>query len=267
MAKEPQAFVAYAREGAVSAALSDKASMNIALSRDPIQKIRVMSFNIRHGKGLDGKIDLKRIAAVIRGADPDIVGLQEVDRWHPRSGFCDQPTKLAKLLGMHMAFAPSMRWGPVHYGNILLSKFDILRHRIIRMSGLTERRCIQLAEVNIRGQLVTVLNTHLGYMEREKAKQLPILRSVLAKVKQPAILMGDFNMGANDTRLRQLGPGWLKSKLAVKHPTVQSGREIDHIFSKLPGGKSKAWVQPTDASDHHPVIADLEWLQFQLKMG
>ena len=41
-------------------------------------RLRVLSYNIHHGRGSDGKVDLERIAQVIRGAKPDIVALQEV---------------------------------------------------------------------------------------------------------------------------------------------------------------------------------------------
>jgi endonuclease/exonuclease/phosphatase family metal-dependent hydrolase len=42
--------------------------------------VTVMSFNIHHGQGTDGVLDLERIARVIRASGADIVGLQEVDR-------------------------------------------------------------------------------------------------------------------------------------------------------------------------------------------
>jgi endonuclease/exonuclease/phosphatase family metal-dependent hydrolase len=41
---------------------------------------RIMTYNIRHGEGLDGKIDLLRIAEVIKREGADIVALQEVDK-------------------------------------------------------------------------------------------------------------------------------------------------------------------------------------------
>src|ERR1043166_1240431 len=42
--------------------------------------IRVMTYNIHVGVGMDKKLDLPRIAAVINKQHPDLVGLQEVDR-------------------------------------------------------------------------------------------------------------------------------------------------------------------------------------------
>ena len=43
-------------------------------------RLRVMAYNIKHGRGMDRKIDLERIARVIRDEAPDVVLLQEVDK-------------------------------------------------------------------------------------------------------------------------------------------------------------------------------------------
>ena len=47
---------------------------------------RLMTFNIHHGEGTDGKVDLERIAKVMGEAQADIVALQEVDRGASRTG-------------------------------------------------------------------------------------------------------------------------------------------------------------------------------------
>jgi hypothetical protein len=44
------------------------------------QTLRVMTYNIHVGVGMDKKLDLPRIAGVINVQHPDLVGLQEVDR-------------------------------------------------------------------------------------------------------------------------------------------------------------------------------------------
>ena len=44
------------------------------------ESIRVMSYNIHHGEGIDGKLDLKRIGDIIKNSNADIIGLQEVDK-------------------------------------------------------------------------------------------------------------------------------------------------------------------------------------------
>ena len=70
---------------------------------EPLQ-LRVLSYNIHHGAGIDGKLDLPRIAGVITAVNPDLVALQEVDRKTRRTKQQDQPAMLAKLTGMKILF-------------------------------------------------------------------------------------------------------------------------------------------------------------------
>ena len=48
--------------------------------------LRLVSYNIHHGEGMDRKLDLARIAAYLRAQAPDVVALQEVDQGCRRSG-------------------------------------------------------------------------------------------------------------------------------------------------------------------------------------
>lgn len=90
-------------------------------------KLRVMTYNIRWGLGTDRRYDLERVAAVIAAVEPDLVGLQEIERGSPRSRFRDQPALLGRRLGMHVAFGPSLCLGSWQFGNALLSRLPI-RH-------------------------------------------------------------------------------------------------------------------------------------------
>jgi endonuclease/exonuclease/phosphatase family metal-dependent hydrolase len=52
--------------------------------------VRVLSYNVRHGEGMDLVVDLERTAAVIRTLDPHVVLLQEIDSAAGRTGGVDQ---------------------------------------------------------------------------------------------------------------------------------------------------------------------------------
>ena len=58
--------------------------------------LKIMSYNIRHGAGIDDVFDLDRTAGVINKQAPDIVGLQEVDSAGNRSKKIDETAYLAK---------------------------------------------------------------------------------------------------------------------------------------------------------------------------
>ena len=61
--------------------------------------LSVMTYNIHHGAGVDGEVDIQRIADVILEADPDLVSLQEVDRFVERTARADQAQQLEELTG------------------------------------------------------------------------------------------------------------------------------------------------------------------------
>ena len=67
------------------------------------QSLRIMSYNIRIGIGMDQQTNLKRIAEVINKIQPDYVGLQEVDSVCERSGWINQYAELARLTGMYQS--------------------------------------------------------------------------------------------------------------------------------------------------------------------
>lgn len=72
-------------------------------------RVRIITYNTHHGAGVDGRLDLERIARVIEAADPDVVLLQELDRrLGRRSDWVDQPAWYAQRLGMEGFFAPTL---------------------------------------------------------------------------------------------------------------------------------------------------------------
>ena len=75
------------------------ACQTFAQDRAP-SDIRVMAYNIKHGRGNDGRVDIDRIAEVIKRLQPDVVALQEVDNRASRSGRVDEAARLSKLTGL-----------------------------------------------------------------------------------------------------------------------------------------------------------------------
>jgi len=221
--------------------------------------IRIMTFNIRHGRGLDGKVNLERIAREIADSRADLVALQEADRFHVRSGFRDQVRVLADRLDMNWAFAPSVRMGITLYGNAVLARFPILREETFLLPGVKERRALQKVVVLVGDEEMTVYNTHLGVLPEERSEQLRIIAELLRETDGPAVLLGDFNMEDGHPLMSLLGPEWKKLKMETKSPTIVSGHEIDHVFVNRTAHLPKVWTIPTDASDHNPVVAEFAW--------
>lgn len=225
------------------------------------QYLRVMTFNIRHGKGLDGRVNLKRIIDDIRYGDPDIVALQEVDRFHIRSRFTDQVNALKKALNMDAFFSPSIYYfGFAEYGNAILSKYPLYNTSIEYLPGIKEDRSLLSAQVKVGDYEVTLLTTHLGVLEEERALQMPIILDRLQQVEGPAIFLGDLNMDPSHEMLALLTEPWTKAELIHDTGTYYLGAELDHIFAGPYVDAIQAWTIKTESSDHLPVVAELRIL-------
>jgi endonuclease/exonuclease/phosphatase family metal-dependent hydrolase len=228
--------------------------------------IRVMTYNIHHGVGLDEVLNLGRIAADILRSGADIVALQEVDRFNVRSGFQDQVRWLGEKTGMAWSFAPSMSWGFAQYGNAVLSRYPIVSTQVHMLPGTREQRTLMKAVIRIGDVHVNVFNTHLGVGLDERREQVPIAAAVLRAAVGPSILMGDFNMESSHALMRILTENWEQVPIEANAPTVIGGSAIDHIYLNTAAFGAKAWTLPTDASDHDPVVAEWTW-GFDLRMA
>ena len=91
--------------------------------------VRLMTYNIHRWAGRDQRLDLDRLASVIRDAGADVVGLNEVLHPVTMNGRTYAPlAELADKLDMRYAFGPSgwLDYGPGWQGpvgNALLSRF------------------------------------------------------------------------------------------------------------------------------------------------
>lgn len=70
--------------------------------------LRIMSYNIRSGRGMDNVADFRRTAEVINKVCPDVVAVQEIDSVTGRSGGKDVLREIAELTLMHHMYAPAI---------------------------------------------------------------------------------------------------------------------------------------------------------------
>lgn len=232
------------------------------------RSLRVMSYNIHVGVGMDKRLDLKRIADVILREKPDLVGLQEVDRGVERTGRIDEIAELARLTKMDYAFAHNLDYQGGQYGVAILSRYPILAtdHRRYMNLREAERRGFLRAEVFADGLRVNFVTTHLDY--RDKDNRLHETRQLTAALKAfdaPVIIAGDFNDEPTGESykllLEDFKDAWLNAGAGAgfTFPSDKPAKRIDYIFIK--GEKIKvrrAWTTNSLASDHLPLAAELE---------
>jgi len=229
-----------------------------------------MTYNIHVGIGMDKKLDLPRIAGVIKHEHPDLVGLQEVDRGVERTQRIDEIAELAKLTNMDYAFAFNLKYQGGQYGVAILSRYPIraTEHRLYQNTREAERRGFIRAEVKIDGRVVNFVTTHLDYQyEDGRVFEAEQLLATLKDVKGPLILVGDFNDVPTGAAYKlvsgQFADAFTESAVSdhgFSYPADKPAKRIDYIwFRKAESIHTKRlWIVSTLASDHVPVIADLE---------
>jgi len=232
--------------------------------------LRVMSYNIHVGVGMDKKLDLQRIADVINHERPDIVGLQEVDRGVKRTEGKDEIAELAKLTDMHFAFAHNLDFQGGQYGVAVLSRFPIgrIEHRKYENKRVAERRGMLRVELNVAGRTVNFVTTHLDYQYADsRLFETEQLLSFLRDVKGPLIVAGDFNdepAGSSyELMAKSFDDVWMRRSAkdaGLTFPADKPVKRIDYIFTRKDSDikTKRAWVVNTLASDHLPLMAEVE---------
>lgn len=232
--------------------------------------LRVMTYNIHVGVGMDKKLDLQRIADVINTARPDLVGLQEVDRGVKRTEGKDEIVELAAMTRMEYAFAPNLDYQGGKYGVAILSRFPIktTEHLMFENKREVERRGMLRIEVEVEGKRINFVTTHLDYQfEDGRLFETEQMLRFLASAKGPIIIVADLNdvpSGSAYKLMRtKFEDAWVTSGAKTdgfSYPADKPVKRIDHIFfSKGDRMKvKKSWVIETVASDHIPVMAELE---------
>jgi len=226
-----------------------------------------MTFNIHAGVGLDGRYDLERIAAMVNAVRPDLAGLQEVDRhYDERSQFDDQPALLAQITGMAPCYGPTIVRGSSEYGNLILSRLPILSTRATALPSTLEARGLLEAVVDLGGSALTFFDVHLG-LGTGAAERMPQALAVAACIDTapaPRVLVGDVNVQppAEELvplldRLRDVWPGAGEGE-GLTIPAAAPRFRIDLVLVEPGMQARRAWTVPTAASDHLPVICDLE---------
>jgi endonuclease/exonuclease/phosphatase family metal-dependent hydrolase len=236
--------------------------------------LRVMRWNIHKGVGgRDRRYDLLRILDVIAHYEPDLVLLQEVAQGIPSLRNDDQVELLIGWTGLHAAFHPEHQFKHGHYGNLVLSRFPLhdRRHLDLTMGWRKRRGMLQVhAKVPVGSHVrsLVVHNLHLGLAGSERGRQLDKLMGshVVQRLQHdtPTLIGGDLN-----DLWGSLGPKFLLPRgfsrigpLAPTFPSLFPLRPLDGLFSRGDLVVHKGMVGDTKlaiaASDHRPLIADLE---------
>ena len=231
--------------------------------------VRVATYNIHSGRGLDGRTRLERIAAVLARIDADIIALQEVVGASPLKP--GQAAELGAALGMGWVMAPTRHQRTALFGNVVLTRFPVRHHVQYDLTWKTcEHRGVQRVDVGLEDDTLHFYNVHLGTSLMERRNQAARLATLVhdRRVVGPKIVLGDFNEWARgiakDVLAERLQSIDLSKHLSRRrtYPGIFPILHLDHIYYEGQVEVLKVTL-PRDrmaliASDHLPLVADLK---------
>ncbi len=224
----------------------------------PPRIVRIVTYNIRAGHGVDYSPSLSRQAQVLRELRPDIVALQEVDRATHRSGDIDPAAALAAATGLHATFAPAIGFEGGDYGIAILSRRPPASARIVPLpSPHDENRVLLVADF---GSFLFAV-THLPLHEGDRLDAVDRILAELLPATKPVFLSGDWNATPGDATLRRMETRFaiLTDSRQPTYPADKPGICIDYVAVDLDHAESfrdgvPVVVDEPSASDHRPIL-------------
>ena len=219
--------------------------------------LRVATYNVKHAA--EG---VAKIAGVLKEADADIVGIQEVDYLNSRSPNQDQPKLIAKAAGYeYYKFTPAIDYKGGKYGTAILSKYPIDSFEVTKLDAKgQEGRAIGHAVIDVGGVKVDFFNTHLSFEEKSiRTGQFEDVAAMLEKCGH-FILTADFNT-QDFSEFSVLGASVMVNRADSRHVTFPGGSSaIDNILTSSGFTELKTETIVSDASDHY-----LMWTEFEFR--
>lgn len=225
-----------------------------------MRRLRVVSFNILHGRRADGSgiVDLPLLCRAAAALEPDVLALQEVDVGVPRSGRADQAAAVAKATGLDVVFGRAARVGGIgKYGNALLARGTITEVERVALPkadrGNEPRAAIVASTLGL-----TVAATHLSIHRPEVHDQLRAVVDRLVARPGPHVLVGDLNLHPPDVapvvEAARLG---LADVTQPTFPRNDPTSRIDHVAVSVEVEVVGVEVVATDSSDHCALVVEI----------
>jgi endonuclease/exonuclease/phosphatase family metal-dependent hydrolase len=229
----------------------------------PPETLRVLTYNVHHCEGVDKKLDVARIAAVINSSHADLVALQEIDVNTKRVPL-DTPAELAKLTGLHVAFGKAIDFQGGAYGQLLLSRWPLEHVRVDKLPNTGDREQRIALSAHTHGLLF--ISTHLDHqinaLREKQADELLRLFSHPANPNDDCILAGDMNATPTSAPMKKLHEAFIPTddETTPTIPAEAPRSRIDYVLVRQPAGlratDSRVLNEPT-ASDHRPVFVEM----------
>lgn len=225
----------------------------------PEMTFKVMAYNILFGAGVEPDHaeqpgnHLNDLIALVKEADPDFLGLEEVSGWE--AGNPSVIEQFASAVKMEYYYlAPNL----TTLNNAIFSKYPILETQnlsdIVSIGAL--RAKVQLPDGSTLNLVVVHLNPENSYL---RSCEFDRLRSLMESYRyEPGILMGDWNASYSSSEARYLTQaGWeLVTGASIDSIMIRSANawSSEHICFQR-GLSRNGCIGDSGISDHLPVGA------------
>jgi endonuclease/exonuclease/phosphatase family metal-dependent hydrolase len=235
---------------------------------EPIKSIKLMTFNIHGGRARDGLRDINRIVQLLDEMNIDIAVFQEVETRVSRGGCNEDITTLAGANRPHHVFAPSIIHHDGWYGNLIVSKYPVIRGLVHNLETTVQYEPRNAVDALIETPLgkIRVIGTHLSlsiFERRSEARNLiRLMDAVEEKEKNPILLMGDINEWQVPSKLLKfldshLIPIPCHSSFPSWFPFLKLDRVWYHGGSLNVSAKTLRRKSVSKLSDHLPIVVEI----------
>ena len=222
--------------------------------------LRIMSYNIHNGIGMDGKVDYARIANVISDVNPDVVALQELDSITHRSpvNVLEEIASVTGLSLIHISEPTRLliSYGGGKYGIGVMSKEKPLNVRNVSLPGREEARTLLVVEF----EKYIFLATHFSLTAADQIKSIEVILKEVFSKEKPVFMAGDMNSVPSSLTQKNIRKYF--KVLTDDRWITCNGECIDYIYGyeKKKGKfavRRKGRIEDHVASDHCPVYVDV----------
>lgn len=232
-----------------------------------MKPLRFLCFNIHGGYSRDGLRDLRRVHNLLERLDIDIAAFQEMETRPSRGGKRSDVDVLAGGSRPYHLPGPTMKEGEGWYGNLIVSRYPILRAKAHTMESKFDfepRNAIDALIDTPHGKM-RLLNTHLSLSPFERRTEVPKLVELVKQVeeeeKYPVFLMGDINEWYPKSRLINfLDTNLIPVPMGPTFPSSWPFLKLDRAWHDTPGISIHAEILKGDGisilSDHLPVMIE-----------
>lgn len=255
-------------------------------------RMRLLTFNVAHARGVlpvhQGlrsvdriRINLQKIALLIRRLGVDLVAVQEIDENSRWNGSFNHVAYLSELCGLpHTAMGLTNKRGgryPLNYGNAVLSRWPIVHAEAVAFGRrpMGEKGFLFIETEFAPGRRLPLINLHLHHSSRkQRLLQAAHLMKFVAASRlhraqhwaTPPIFCGDFNNPAHSPDATAMLLGYceesnnytLLPKTGRTFPAAMPARLLDYTLLPQECKVAHAEIVRCYLSDHRPVLVEFE---------